>query len=315
LSDTPYPVDVDSVRKAFPPGMEAPPLLLDFAGWLKGRPWGSVGCFSLQGQFADAAPLFDSSPLRDRFALFMRLPDGSTVGAWYGAGLDPDNPPIVGLGSEGDYAILAPSLDGLLSKLTLQEFEGAWHDLLPNDEVECQTSELARWLAGRPAAEEIPPEADSSDIPDFRGFIEKWSRDREDFWANHRMMAELGWRLAMYLPTGKNSWDKTRFEVAIVGTQYEARIFQRGPQPFPEAAAIEPLLRELRDEMRLAQPELGLWFSMRFGLYADGRVMPQFDYDSRPTIAGAPAPLSEAKADLVRAPRPARWVPAWLAEP
>jgi hypothetical protein len=129
------------------------------------------------------------------------------------------------------------------------------------------------------------------------------------------MMAELGWRLAMYLPTGKNSWDKTRFEVAIVGAQYEARIFQRGPQPFPEAAAIEPLLRELRDEMRRAQPELGLWFSMRFGLYADGRVMPQFDYDSRPTIAGAPAALSEAKADLVRAPRPARWVPAWLAEP
>jgi hypothetical protein len=29
-------------------------------------------------------------------------------------------------------------------------------------------------------------------------------------------------------------------------------------------------------------------------------------------IDGEPADLSEAKADLIRAPRPARWVPAWL---
>ncbi len=93
-------------------------MLLDFANWLRGRPWGSVGCFSLVGQFADAAPIVDGSPLRDRFALFMRLPDGSAVGGWYGAGLDRDDPPIVGLGSEGDYQLLAPSLDALLSKLT-----------------------------------------------------------------------------------------------------------------------------------------------------------------------------------------------------
>src|SRR4029079_4771152 len=79
LSDTPYPIDLDSIRGAFPPGIEATPLLLDFAGWLNGRPWGSVGCFSLQGQFSDQAPIFDGSPLRDRFALFMRLPAGSAV--------------------------------------------------------------------------------------------------------------------------------------------------------------------------------------------------------------------------------------------
>ena len=51
--------------------------------------------------------------------------------------------------------------------------------------------------------------------------------DREDYWANHRMMAELGWRLAAHLPKGKNAWDKTRFEVAIVGKQYQARVLTR----------------------------------------------------------------------------------------
>jgi len=30
-------------------------------------------------------------------------------------------------------------------------------------------------------------------------------------------------------------------------------------------------------------------------------------------INGSPADLAQAKADLRRAPRPARWVPAWLA--
>ena len=311
MSDTPYPIDLDSIRGAFPPGIEAPPLLLDFAGWLSGRPWGSVGCFSLQGQFSDQAPIFDGSPLRDRFALFMRLPDGSAVGGWYGAGLDRDDPPIVGLGSEGDYELLAPSLDALLGKLTSRQFDKAWHDLRPHDEVEPQTVELAQWLARRPVGEPVP--CDDGELPDFRGFVEKWSRDREEYWANHRLMAELGWRLAAHLPKGKNAWDKTHFEVAISGKQYEARVLSRGPQPFAEAASIESLLRDLREEMRRAQPELGLWYAMKFGLYADGRVMPNFEYDVRPTINGEPALLAEARADLARAPRPERWVPKWLA--
>ncbi len=38
---------------------------------------------------------------------------------------------MVGLGSEGAYELLAPSLDGLLAKLTSQQFDKAWSDLLP----------------------------------------------------------------------------------------------------------------------------------------------------------------------------------------
>ncbi|WP_431203334.1 hypothetical protein ACQ86E_31920 [Bradyrhizobium betae] len=171
----------------------------------------------------------------------------SAVGGWYGAGLDRDNPPIVGLGSEGDYELLAPSLDGLLAKLTSQQFGKAWSDLKPHDEVECQTVELAQWLAAQPAGDKAACDDGAAELPDFRGFMEKWSRDREDYWANHRLMAELGWRLAAHLPKGKNAWDKTHFEVAIVGKQYEARVLSRGPQPFEEAASIEiPAARSAR---------------------------------------------------------------------
>jgi hypothetical protein len=314
LSDPKYRIDVDSIRRAFPPDTEAPALLLDFAGWLEGRPWGSVGCFDLCGQFADTAPVFDSSRLRDKFGLFMRLPDGSAVGAWYGAGLNRSDPPIVGLGSEGEYDILAPSLEWLIARLAAQEFGRAWHDLAPSEDVACETVDLAQWLAKRLAGASLTPlEQASSGLPDFRGFVDKWSKEREDYWANHPMMAELGWRLAAHLPKGRNPWDNTRFEIAIVGAQYQARVLRRGPQPFEEAAAIQPLLRELRQDMRCEQPELGLWYSMAFGLYASGRVMPQFDYEARPTIDDAPAELSEARADLARAPRPERWVPEWLA--
>jgi hypothetical protein len=110
VSDPPYRIDLDSILRAFPHQTEPPRLLLDFAAWLDGRPWGSVGCFSLVGQFTDHAPVYDGSPLRDDFALFLRLPEGSVVGAWYGCGAA--EPPIVVLGSEGQYEILAASLEG-----------------------------------------------------------------------------------------------------------------------------------------------------------------------------------------------------------
>jgi hypothetical protein len=52
---------------------------------------------------------------------------------------------------------------------------------------------------------------------------------------------------------------------------------------------------------------------MFFTMSASGRVLPRFDYETRPVIGDAPADLAEARADLRRALRPERWVPAWLA--
>jgi hypothetical protein len=315
LSDRSYSIDLNSIRRAFPPGTEAPALLLDFARWLEGRPWGSVGCYELVGQFSDTAPIVDGSPLRKEFALFLHLPEGSTVGAWYRAGDDPARAPIVVLGSEGQYEVLAESLQALLAKIALQRFEDRWSDFLPHEDVEEDaTDDLADWLAKRLGVEDLGALAEtSSPPPDFGGWMEKWCRSREAFWENHPIMAELGWRLAAHLPKSKNPWDRTHFEIAIAGKQYQARVLRRGCQPFAETAAIEPCLRDLREDMRRAQPELGLWYSMAFALYANGRIVPRFDYEDRPMINDAPAELSEARADLARAPRPERWVPAWLA--
>jgi hypothetical protein len=314
LSDEPYSIDINGIRRSFPPGTEPPPLLLDFAAWLAGRPWGSAGCFNLVGDFSDRAPIFDGSPLRDKFALFARLPEGSVVGAWYGAGQEVA--PIVVLGSEGQHEILAASLEGLLARIALRQFEedDAWTDFTPDQDVDDATGQLADWLGRRLRVKDLEKLAEPpAGLPDFGRWIEKWCSDREAFWATDPSMIELAGHLAEHRPPGANPWDRTYFEVAIAGRHYQMRVLRRGRQPVEEAPAIEPLLRGLRDDMWRARAELGLWYSMSLTLAVDGRILPHFDYETRPVIGEAVAELSEARADLVRAPRPERWVPSWLA--
>jgi hypothetical protein len=135
----------------------------------------------------------------------------------------------------------------------------------------------------------------------------------EAYWSDHPTMKALSEALFPHRPIGEKSCDRTQFEVAIVGSRSEIRVLRRGRQPVEEAAMIEPILRDLRDDMWRGMPNLGLWYSMAFALYADGRIMPRFDYDTQPMIDDMPADLAQAKADLRRAPRPPRWVPTWLA--
>ena len=312
LSAHPYHIDLDSIRRAFPPGTEPPTLLLDFAAWLRGRPWGCVGCFDLVGQFSDSAPIVDGSLLRSDFALFLRLPEGSVVGTWYGAGPEPAHAPIVVLGSEGQTEILAPSLEGLLAKIALRHFEKS--DLAPHEDAEDATGELADWLVKRLGTRHIETLTEApTGLVDFASWAEGWCRDREAFWSTHPTMVEMSSHLIAHRPKSKNPWDRTHFEVAIVGRQLQVRVLRCGRQPIAEATLIEPLLCDLRDELWRAHPALGLWYSMSFSLSADGCILPCFDYDTRPTIDESPADLAQARTDLLRAPRPGRWVPTWLA--
>ena len=312
MSETPYRIDLDSIRKAFPLWLEAPPLLVDFAAWLEGRAWGGLGCFDLVGQFSDNAPLFDSSLLRNEFALFMRLPDGSAVGTWYPDIGNAELAPVVLIDSEGQNKILAPSLEAFLAKLASLQFQDS--DLYPHEDSDDQTDELAAWLRKRLGVKDLGLILRAAEpVPDFADAMEKWCRAREAFWSDHPGMKALSAPLLPHRPVATNPCDRTHFEVAIVGAQSQIRVLRRGRQPVEEAEAIEPILRDLRDEMWRGMPNLGLWYSMRFALDADGRIMPSFDYESRPTINELPADIAEARADLARAPRPDRWVPGWLA--
>jgi len=323
-----YIVTRDSLPAAFAPGHEPPPLLLDFADWLDGRPWGSLGCFRLQGTLSDEAPIVDGSALRREFSLFLYLPDGSLVGFWHPEGAPTAASPIVGLGSEGDAAVLAGSLEGFLAKLARDAFSGtAWSDLAADEDEEEDEDEagaaledgreaLAAWLGARIGSERLNELANETCDPTvFAARMEAWMHEREAYWAEHPILIEIGRALAAHRPPGKTPWDQTRLRAAVVGALCEVQVYRRGPQPVQEAAAVEPLLRALRDEQHRSDPELGLWFEVHLTLDAQGRILPRFDYQSRPSLGGAPVSVSEAQTDLARAPRPQPWIPDWLADP
>lgn len=326
MAQDPYIVRRESLAAAFPPGHEPPRLLLDFADWLDGRPWGSLGCFRLQGTLSDEAPVVDGSALRREFSLFLYLPDGSLVGLWHPDGVPRAASPVVGLGSEGDAAVLAGSLEGFLAKLAREAFsEPAWSDLAAyedddeKDEAEIAGddahSALAAWLGDRIGAARLDELAgDACDQTAFAARMDSWMHEREAHWAGHPILAEIGRALSAHRPRGKSPWDRTRLRATIVGALCEVQIYRSGPQPIAEAAVVEPLLRALRDEQHRADPDLGLWFEAQLALDAQGHILPRFEYQVRPVIGGAPAPVAEARSDLSRAPRPARWIPDWLSD-
>jgi len=309
-----YNVDWPSVQRVFPPGFEPPPLLRDFARWVDDLPWGSVGWFSLIGRLPDDAAIGDGALLRDRFALFLHLPDGSEAGFWLYPGLDLAEPPVVYLGSEGEAVVLADSLRAFLAKLVQGGFgsKGPWASL--EGDAPDKLRELRAWLGNRPdTAGTALPAAQRPATPDFGAVMAAWQTEREAYWASHPSMARLALLLAAYYPTGGNPWDSTIFRAEIVGALYRLTVLHGGPQPVPEAAAVEPVLRALREEQWKASPGLGLWYGMDFGLRADGSIWPTFDYQNRPPVASEPEGIAQGRADLARAPRPARWVPGWLA--
>ncbi|KQP24670.1 hypothetical protein ASF27_11340 [Methylobacterium sp. Leaf102] len=318
MSTRVYKVDEADIRRAFPPSLEPPGLLMEFGQWLAGRPWGSVGCFDLAGSWADDAPIVDGTPLRREFALFLHLPDGSEAGFWLPPGHDPNAPSIVGLGSEGEAGVIAPSLEAFLARLAVGAFDdgGTWSDFAPSElVVEDGLDDLAEWLRGRLGRADLEAVAVPGDSIVFATRMARRSEEREAYWGRHPALADLAHLLNAHRPKGRNPWDSTRFEVSLVGDLFQARVFERGPQPIPEAALMEPILRALRDAQALSEPGCGLWFTMHFDMHADGTILPRFDYQTRPVIDGAPAPVDQGRADLARAPRPERWVPAWLSDP
>jgi len=132
-----YEVDLNELAKAFPgqPGaVSLPPLLRRFGEWMSGKPWRSIGAFDLDVRWSD-----DHFPggefYYDSFALFIKLPDGSSVGYWL-AESDLAHAPIVVLGSEGEFATIAPNLETLLARIALGDFgeKGPTADFLYSDE-------------------------------------------------------------------------------------------------------------------------------------------------------------------------------------
>jgi hypothetical protein len=123
VSDTPYRIDLASILRAFPPGHDAPRLLLDFAAWLKGRPWAA----SVALAWSDNSPTSRRSTMAARCAATSLCFSDCRKDRWSAPGAEPalkwQDRRSSSSAPEGQNEILAASLEGLLAKIALGWFE------------------------------------------------------------------------------------------------------------------------------------------------------------------------------------------------
>ena len=289
MSEQRYRIELESVIRAFPPGIGMPPLLGDFAAWLAEQRWGSVGAFALVGRRSDDAPIVDGAPLRDEFALFLRMPDGGVGGFWYGGAANAE-PPVAMLGSEGDAEIVADSLAAFLARIALRDFSAysPWGDFpaddrrfAADDDAVDATPQLAAWLCERLGVVRLEPlRVPDPARADLGARMLAWTESRETYWAAHPTMRTLATLLAAHAPPhDAKPWTSTNFRCRFGDAgAFEAIVFRNGPTPIPEALAIEPIVRDLREEMAREMPRLGRWRELGLALHADFRILPRFVY-------------------------------------
>ena len=317
-----YSVDLDGLAKAFPERALAnglPASRRRFGIWLHGKPWGAVGTFDLTTRWSDA--YFPGAEARyDDFALFIRLPDGSSAGYWL-AGGDPARAPIVLLGSEGERAVLAPDIETLIARIALGRFspKGAEAEFLyPQvDFGQGRPPDLRGALKGflRDELGVADPDrrvANQRASGDFVGWMDRVARDGEQRFEADPAVTAM-WRLLQpYRPTaGAPSVVETMVNVTWAGDHFRAWVAAAQPKPLAETEALRPHLAALRDKAA-ETPGLGLWHgaSLMVGRDRIERLVTNYIYQSEFSLGRPPA--EAFREDQSRAPRAARRIPAWL---
>lgn len=278
-----YSVDWESIVRAFPPKQKPPSLLKDFSHWAKTKEWGSVGCFELGGTLIDQAPLaYDSYLLRDEFALFMHLPEGSWIGFWIVENSkiqikDRQILPVVLVGSEGQLEVLADSFESFLAQLALGLFETSDMDLMVHEDSVPILDELEKWLQKKLGVKDVhdivqPISFDAI----YRSYIEAWLEARELFWRNHPTMKKMSQILSAYIPTSGGPWATTNLKAEFSKDSFSFQVLSGGWKDVPDAVRIHPLLTELRSQQFRENSQWNPWNEANFLLNAEGNIYPRF---------------------------------------
>ena len=315
-----YSADPAKFVKAFPEAIaEPPPLLREFANWLSDKPWGSVGGFALTPGWSDHI-LYAGERFHDRFALFIRMPDGSLAGYWLKDARSIDGAPIVMLGSEGQYETLAPDLPHLLARLATADFDdsGVASDFLPNEfqDVPNLRPALASWVSERLGMGGVsrlkgwrPAGADAFDV-----WAQAAVREGEAENARDPHVLAISEALKPYRPAlGSQPWETNRAHIAWAGDHIEIVDASHGHKPVAERDALIPHLAALRDGAAKRLPGVGLWFSAWITIPAEGPVEIMKEYHYEPKFFLGRPPDAAFRADQARAPRSPRRIPDWLA--
>lgn len=318
-----YEVDLNELAKAFPgqPGaVSLPPLLRRFGEWMSGKPWRSIGAFDLDVRWSD-----DHFPggefYYDSFALFIKLPDGSSVGYWL-AESDLAHAPIVVLGSEGEFATIAPNLETLLARIALGDFgeKGPTADFLYSDEdygdgaapdLRGAMQVFLRKETGLQDLGVLARKAKPAPL-NFTQWVAAYYETHAAQMQAHPAIQAMTSLLAKYRPVKAQPWEGVLINVIWVGEYFDAWAMLGGPKSLAEAEALKPHLAILRDEAAAKKPGLGLWHRATLMVYAD-HLQFSAAYLFEPEFRSDRPPAAAFKADQARAPRESRRIPPWLA--
>ena len=145
---------ISDITHGFPSGVPVPPFLSRFIDWLTGKPSGAVGTFEVySSDIADLLP--DGQELKNDFAPFLSMPDGSLVALWLRTDRNGETAPVVYLDSEGQGLTLAQNLEVFVGRIATGAFNDDDHeeDFLPYTE---------------------DPDGQVSDIPNLQKYLFDW---------------------------------------------------------------------------------------------------------------------------------------------
>jgi hypothetical protein len=171
----------DAVQANFPKGVKLPDCLRAVCDYLDAHGYPLSGCFEIcDWGRKDAAGWFrNDAATQNRVAIFGRGSTGSSYALWLVPNRNPDEAPVVLLGSEGEFIVLASNAFEFCRLLGLGYDEVESDDLTAPPAEWAETAGLRNWLAERfkiefpPTGEGIARVAREKD-PGFGEWMRQW---------------------------------------------------------------------------------------------------------------------------------------------
>lgn len=174
----------DDVQSGFPNGVALPQGIHAVCDYLDKNGYPISGGFeiNLRGKEVAASWFRNDEPMKEQFAVFGNGSTGSTYALWLRETRNSEKAPVVLLGSEGDFLVLATNADEFCRLLGCGYDELEWDDLTQPPLYWAETSALRDWLKIRcnfdfPATGDEIVKTAQKRYPDFGDVVRKWQDD------------------------------------------------------------------------------------------------------------------------------------------
>lgn len=169
------------VASKFPPGVALPEGVRVLCDYLDTHGYPLSGCFEISriGREDVESWFPDDEAMQQQFAVFGRGSTGSTYALWLRDTQDASAAPVVVLGSEGEFLVLATDCREFCRLLGCGYDELEWDKLTEPGKKWNETQPLRDWLAEKmsldfPATGEAIVAAAKAKHPDFAQYVTAW---------------------------------------------------------------------------------------------------------------------------------------------